>query len=78
MISWLKRTRRVSFPQVTVVTDYDVHGMWLSDACERYFVACQEARANLAAHRVVESIGIPIDPLFARKCRAMLQRAGRA
>lgn len=51
-----------------VVTDFDVHAMWLSRAFQRYFVALEEAKAylemlGLPASRITVS-GIPIDPLF--------------
>ncbi len=51
-----------------VVTDFDVHAMWLSRAFQRYFVALDETKAylemlGLPASRITVS-GIPIDPLF--------------
>src|SRR5207302_964633 len=52
-----------------VVTDFDVHAMWLSRTFHRYFVAIEEAKAHLKAlglpaARITVS-GIPIDPAFA-------------
>src|SRR5262245_53481742 len=44
IISWLKAKHRVSFPQAIVVTDFDVHAMWLCRHYERYFVALDETR----------------------------------
>src|SRR5262245_61114869 len=68
IIGWLRRRERVEFPQLTVVTDYDVHGMWINAPCEGYCVATGEARANVVAGGVADSdvhvTGIPIDPLF--------------
>lgn len=51
-----------------VVTDFDVHAMWLSRTFHRYFVAIDEAKAHLEslgfpAERITVS-GIPIDPAF--------------
>jgi len=51
-----------------VVTDMDVHAMWLSRVFHRYFVATDEAKAHLEAlglppERITMS-GIPIDPAF--------------
>lgn len=70
IISWLKAKKRLSFRQAVVITDLDVHAMWLCRNCEHYFVAMDETREHLAALGVpAESItvsGIPIDPLFAR------------
>jgi processive 1,2-diacylglycerol beta-glucosyltransferase len=69
LISNLRRREIVGFPQVAVVTDFDVHGLWINRPCERFFVATEEARANLAAlgidPREVAVTGIPIDPIFA-------------
>jgi processive 1,2-diacylglycerol beta-glucosyltransferase len=68
LIARLRRKEVVSFPQAVVVTDFDVHGMWISRPCERFFVATDEAKANLAAQDVPASdisvTGIPIDPIF--------------
>lgn len=52
-----------------VVTDLDMHAMWLSRVFHRYFVAIDETRAHLEAlglpgERISVS-GIPIDPIFA-------------
>lgn len=68
LIGWLRRGERVAFPQVTVVTDFDVHGMWLNDPCDGYFVANDEAKQYVTACGVdpalVHVTGIPIDPVF--------------
>ncbi|XHR28860.1 MAG: glycosyltransferase [Chthoniobacteraceae bacterium] len=53
-----------------VVTDLDMHAMWLSRTFHRYFVAIEETKAHLIAlglppERVTVS-GIPIDPVFAQ------------
>jgi processive 1,2-diacylglycerol beta-glucosyltransferase len=52
-----------------VVTDLDMHAMWLSRVFHRYFVAIEETKAHLEvlglpADRVTVS-GIPVDPVFA-------------
>ena len=54
-----------------VVTDLDMHAMWLSRTFHRYFVAIEETKAHLKAlglpgERITVS-GIPIDPVFAEK-----------
>jgi processive 1,2-diacylglycerol beta-glucosyltransferase len=54
-----------------VVTDFDVHAMWLSRAFHHYFVAIDQAKVHLALlglpeNRVTVS-GIPIDPAFGAK-----------
>jgi processive 1,2-diacylglycerol beta-glucosyltransferase len=69
IISWLKAKRKLDTRQAIVVTDFDVHAMWLVHHFERYFVALDETRAHLEklgipSSRVTAS-GIPIDPVFA-------------
>ena len=54
---------------ITVVTDFEVHGMWLAAPSDHYFVATEEARAHLeslgiAAGAITVS-GIPTHPVFA-------------
>jgi processive 1,2-diacylglycerol beta-glucosyltransferase len=53
-----------------VVTDMDMHAMWLSRTFHRYFVALDETKAHLLAlglpeERITVS-GIPIDPVFSQ------------
>ncbi|MGD0769551.1 MAG: glycosyltransferase [Tepidisphaeraceae bacterium] len=68
LLARLRRRELVQFPHAVVVTDFDVHGMWITRPCERFFVATQEAKANLAALQVedrdIRVTGIPIDPRF--------------
>jgi processive 1,2-diacylglycerol beta-glucosyltransferase len=69
ILSWLKAKKRIQCPQAIVVTDFDVHAMWLCHHYEQYFVALDETRAHMeklgiAANRLTVS-GIPIDPVFA-------------
>jgi processive 1,2-diacylglycerol beta-glucosyltransferase len=69
IISWLKAKRRIAARQAVVVTDFDVHAMWLCHHYEQYFVALEETGAHLTALGVpadkVTVSGIPIDPVFA-------------
>jgi processive 1,2-diacylglycerol beta-glucosyltransferase len=69
ILSWLKAKRRVKCPQAIVVTDFDVHGMWLCRHYEQYFVALDETRVHLErlgiASTALSVTGIPIDPVFA-------------
>jgi processive 1,2-diacylglycerol beta-glucosyltransferase len=68
IISWLKAKQRISFPQTIVVTDFDVHAMWLCHHYEQYFVALEETRVHMEKLGVPGSklsvTGIPIDPVF--------------
>jgi processive 1,2-diacylglycerol beta-glucosyltransferase len=82
IISWLKAKKRVSFQQSIVVTDLDVHALWLCHHFEHYFVALEETRVHLEklglpGEKLTVS-GIPIDPVFAQpKDRvAMRQKHG--
>jgi processive 1,2-diacylglycerol beta-glucosyltransferase len=63
----------------TVVTDFEVHGMWLATPSDHYFVATDEAKAHLQSLGIEPSAvtvsGIPTHPLFAeKKDRAQLRR----
>jgi processive 1,2-diacylglycerol beta-glucosyltransferase len=69
IISWLKAKRKLNTPQAIVVTDFDVHAMWLCRHYEQYFVALDETRVHMAELGVpaekIAVTGIPIDPVFA-------------
>lgn len=69
LIARMRRRELIRFPQAIVVTDFDVHGLWVAQPCERFFVATDEARANLSTlqvdQREIQVTGIPIDPVFA-------------
>ena len=71
IVSWLKAKERLASRQVIIVTDFDVHAMWLVHHYERYFVAIDEARAYLEALGIpapkITVSGIPIDPVFAKR-----------
>jgi len=70
-IARMRRRELIQFPQAVVVTDFDVHGLWINRPCERFFVATEECRANLAAEgldeRDIQVSGIPIDPVFSER-----------
>src|SRR3954466_1244222 len=69
IVSWLKAKERLASRQAIVVTDFDVHAMWLCHHYEQYFVAIDEARAYLEVLGIsrdkITVSGIPIDPVFA-------------
>ena len=69
IVSWLKAKERIASRQAIIVTDFDVHAMWLCHHYEQYFVAIDEARAYLEALGIskdkITVSGIPIDPVFA-------------
>ena len=71
IVSWLKAKERLASRQAIIVTDFDVHAMWLVHHYEQYFLAIDEARVYLEALGIPVSkitvTGIPIDPVFAKK-----------
>jgi processive 1,2-diacylglycerol beta-glucosyltransferase len=69
IIAWLIAKRKLRARNAIVVTDYDVHAMWLCQTVDRYYVAMEEAKEYLARIGVPREkllvTGIPVDPLFA-------------
>jgi processive 1,2-diacylglycerol beta-glucosyltransferase len=69
IIAWLIAKKKLTARNAIVVTDYDVHAMWLCRTVGRYYLAIPEAAEYLAGIGVPREIlrvtGIPIDPLFA-------------
>ncbi len=70
LLGMLKRTGQLSAPLTTVVTDFDVHGMWAAAGSDRHCVATDAAREVLLRHGIarerISVTGIPIDPDFSR------------
>jgi processive 1,2-diacylglycerol beta-glucosyltransferase len=69
IISDLKTKGKLKCPQAIVVTDFDLHALWLCRNYERYFVALDETKYYLEtlgfpAEKITVT-GIPIDPIFA-------------
>jgi processive 1,2-diacylglycerol beta-glucosyltransferase len=68
IMAWLIAKRKLRARNAIVVTDYDVHAMWLVRTVDRYYVAIEEAAEYLAHIGVprekLKVTGIPIDPLF--------------
>lgn len=80
IIAWLIAKKKLRARNAIVVTDYDVHAMWLCQTVDRYYVAIDEAAEYLARIGVprekLRVSGIPVDPLFARPIdRAEVRRA---
>jgi processive 1,2-diacylglycerol beta-glucosyltransferase len=79
IIAWLKAKRKIQARHAIVVTDFDVHAMWLCRTVDRYCVALEEGAEYLARIGVPREIlrvtGIPIDPVFAQpKDRVEIRR----
>jgi processive 1,2-diacylglycerol beta-glucosyltransferase len=68
IIAWLIAKKKLLARNAIVVTDYDVHAMWLCRTVDRYYIAIEEAAEYLAHIGVPRQklcvTGIPIDPLF--------------
>jgi processive 1,2-diacylglycerol beta-glucosyltransferase len=70
IISYLISKGKLNAKLSIVVTDFDVHAMWLCRTFDRYFVALEESKVHLEVlglpgeHITVS--GIPIDPIFAK------------
>jgi processive 1,2-diacylglycerol beta-glucosyltransferase len=80
IVAWLIAKRKLHAHNAIVVTDYDVHAMWLCRTVDRYYVAIDESAEYLARVGVppekVRVTGIPVDPLFAKPLdRAETRRA---
>ncbi len=70
IVSWLKGKERLVCKQAIVVTDFDLHAMWLCHHFEHYFVPLEETQVHLQqlgcpAEKITVS-GIPIDPVFSQ------------
>src|SRR5246500_2535581 len=69
ILAWLIAKKKLRARNAIVVTDYDVHAMWLCRTVDRYYVAIDEAAEYLKALGIPKEMicvtGIPIDPLFA-------------
>jgi processive 1,2-diacylglycerol beta-glucosyltransferase len=70
IIAWLIAKGKLHARNAIVVTDYDVHAMWLCRTVDRYYLAIEEAAQYLARigvpRETLRIMGIPIDPLFAK------------
>jgi processive 1,2-diacylglycerol beta-glucosyltransferase len=68
IISYLISKGKLNARLSIVVTDLDVHAMWLCRTFHRYFVALEESKVHLQVLGLpgnnITVSGIPIDPLF--------------
>lgn len=71
IISDLKKKEKFKTPQAIVVTDFDMHALWLCRRYEHYFVATDETKYYLETlgfpAEKTSVTGIPIDPVFMEK-----------
>jgi len=70
ILAWLIAKKKLRAHNAIVVTDYDVHALWLCRTVDRYYVALPESAEYLAAIGIprekLRITGIPVDPLFAK------------
>ena len=70
ILAWLIAKKKLFAKNAIVITDYDVHAMWLCRTVSRYYVAIPEALEYLAGidvpREIIRVTGIPIDPVFAQ------------
>jgi processive 1,2-diacylglycerol beta-glucosyltransferase len=68
IISYLITKKKLNARLSIVVTDLDVHAMWLCRTFHRYFVALEESKVHLEVlglpGKNITVSGIPIDPAF--------------
>jgi processive 1,2-diacylglycerol beta-glucosyltransferase len=82
IVSWLRAKEKIAAWHAIVVTDFDVHAMWLCRQCDHYFVGLDETRVHLEKLGIppnkISVSGIPIDPVFEQKKdqRAMREKHG--
>jgi processive 1,2-diacylglycerol beta-glucosyltransferase len=71
ILSWAAGAHRLNVALATVLTDFDVHAMWICANCEHYFVAADEARVQLERVGIdrarINVSGIPIDAIFSKR-----------
>ena len=69
ILAWLIAKKKLRARNAIVVTDYDVHAMWLCKTVDRYYVAMEESAEYLAQvgvpREIIRVTGIPVDPIFA-------------
>jgi len=68
IIADLRRKNQLAVPQVMVTTDFETHHLWITEPCEHYFTATEEAALYLQKQGVqpekLSVVGIPIHPAF--------------
>lgn len=71
ILAWLIAKEKLQARNAIVVTDYDVHAMWLCRTVDRYYVALEESAEYLAQIGVprekLRVTGIPVDPVFSQR-----------
>jgi processive 1,2-diacylglycerol beta-glucosyltransferase len=68
ILAWLIAKKKLVARNAIVVTDYDVHALWLCRTVDRYYLALPESVEYLARIGIPREklcvTGIPVDPVF--------------
>jgi len=68
ILAWLIAKKKLVARNAIVVTDYDVHALWLCQTADRYYLALPESAEYLARIGIprekLRVTGIPVDPVF--------------
>ncbi|MFI5096840.1 MAG: glycosyltransferase [Candidatus Acidiferrales bacterium] len=68
ILAWLIAKKKLVARHAIVVTDYDVHALWLCQTVDRYYLALPESAEYLARIGIprekLRVTGIPVDPAF--------------
>ncbi|MCA9401100.1 MAG: UDP-N-acetylglucosamine 2-epimerase, partial [Candidatus Omnitrophica bacterium] len=71
VVSALKRKGQVAVKLICVITDYDVHRIWLGDGVDMYCCACEVTKNRLIQFHVpkekIAMTGIPTDEKFSHQ-----------
>jgi len=84
LLDRLKRKKKFDVPVSVVITDYDVHWMWVQKHLDLFFVAHEELALRLASRGIpaerIKVTGIPVCPVFLHKLpvRTCLNELGLA
>ncbi len=72
----LKRNKRINSRVLTLITDFGVHGYWVSPGTDYYFVATEATKFKLMEKGVkpplIMNSGIPVDDTFLKPCDTAL------
>ncbi|WP_054968862.1 MGDG synthase family glycosyltransferase [Alicyclobacillus ferrooxydans] len=76
VMSELRTNGWTSTPNVGIITDYTLHGQWVQEHTDAYFVATDSVKKQLLSHGVESSqiyiSGIPIRSIFTNRSNANL------
>jgi len=68
IVASLRRAGKITTPQITVITDFDCHRIWVHNPTDHYCAGSDEGAAVLASlgvpRETIHVTGVPIHPLF--------------